>query len=78
MPVLGGDGDAVEVGDLALVGEVLLEPLEGERDVGDRRVDLAREEVALAEGPQELGELPPRFETSSSTSSAGIVPESAW
>ena len=55
-----GDGDAVEVGDLALAGEALLHLLELEGDVGDRRVDLAGEEVALAERAQELGErLPP-------------------
>ena len=65
---------AVEVRDLALVGEVLLQLLELERDVGHGRVDLAGDEVALAEGREELGERAvPRLETSSSMSSAGIV-----
>ena len=51
MPVLEVDGDAVKVGYAATFGDVaLLELLELQRDVGDRRVDLAREEEALTIG----------------------------
>ena len=59
VPVVGGDRDAVEVRDLALAGEVLLQPLECERDIGDGSVDLAGNEVAVAQRAEELGEALP-------------------
>ena len=56
VPVLALHGDAVEVGDLTLAAEALLELLQLDGHVVDRRVDLAGDEVALAVGAEDLGE----------------------
>src|SRR5919197_995121 len=58
VPVGRVDRDAVQVRDLALAAEALLQLLELQRHVRDRRVQLAGDEVALAVGLQDLRELP--------------------
>ena len=55
----------------------LLDLLQLQRDVGNRRVDLAGEEVPLAKGREELRSFRPRFEISSIISRNGTTPESA-
>ncbi len=57
MPVLGLDREAVEMGHLPLWAEPLLQLLQLQRDVLHRRVDLAGQEVACAEGGQHLRQL---------------------
>src|SRR4029077_2697969 len=54
MPVVGLDRQAVEMRYAALGAEALLELAQLRGDVGDRRVDLAREEITAAE-PLERG-----------------------
>src|SRR5829696_5070204 len=57
VPVVRVDGDPVEVRDLALRAEALLQLLELERHVGNRSVQLAGNEVAVAVRAEDLGEL---------------------
>ena len=77
VPVVRVDRHAVEVRDRALPPEPLLELLQLHGDVRDRCVELAGEEVALAVRREELGQLLPRLEISSSISRNGTTPESA-
>ena len=76
VPVVGVDGDPVEVADRPLVGVRSLSSWSW-RHVRHRRVQLTRDEVALPVRGEELRELPARFETSSSRSRKGTTPESA-
>ncbi len=57
MPFVGVDGEAVEVRNGAFWPEPLLELLQLERNVRDRRVQLTGDEVALSERAQELRQL---------------------
>src|SRR6266404_7574309 len=59
MPVVGVDGDAVEMGDASFARIPLLQLLQLERDVGYRRVDLAGDEVTRAQRREELRQLAP-------------------
>src|SRR3954453_12553148 len=56
VPVVGIDGDSVEMAHPPFGAEAVLDLLELARHIGDGRVQLARDEVALAEGPQDRGE----------------------
>ena len=58
MPVVPVDRDAVQVRDRPLGRVALLEPPEDLGHVPDRRVQLAGDEVALAEGAEDLRQLP--------------------
>src|SRR3712207_5692543 len=59
VPVVRGHLEAVDVRDVALTAETLLDLLELERDVGDGRIQLAGQEVALAERAEKLGQRAP-------------------
>ena len=77
VPVVVVDGDAVEPAHLA-VGVALRDLLHLGVLVGHLGVDLAGDEVPLAVGLRAARDIVfPRIDSSSSTSSAGITPESA-
>ncbi len=59
VPVVGLDREPVEMRHLPRRAEPLLQLLQLQRDVRDRRVDLAREEVVLAKRREELRQLLP-------------------
>src|SRR3954447_15244183 len=59
MPLVAVDREPVEVAHPSLAAEALLELGELPAPLRDGRVQLAGDEEALAEGPQELGQLLP-------------------
>ena len=79
MPVVEVDREAVEVRCAAACGRIaLLQLLELERDVGNRRIDLAGQEEALPIWAQELRELRAGRESNPSMTRNGTTPVSAW